>query len=162
MLTSVKERSMEVSSLLVRGAIDLNMSPASKTEWIEQLVDLLVRAYRVQGRDEILRAVLEREATLSTAIGNGVAVPHAKVDGVPRLLLAFGRAPQGVDFDSPDGKPVYAAFLLVSPKAVASPHVQALAAISRIMIRDGVTDRVLEVGSPRAFIRLLKAEEAEL
>lgn len=153
---------MEVSHLLIRAAIDLDMSPATKEEWIEHLVTRLAEAYALPDRDGVLRAVLEREAVQSTAIGNGIALPHAKTDAVPRLLLACGRAPGGVDFDAPDGMPVRFAFLLVSPRTVASAHVQALASISRIMIRDGVLEQVMDVRTPRGLIRLLKSEEEAL
>ena len=90
---------MELSDLLIRNAVAVDMRPASKDEWIEQLVELLVRAWRLRRPEEILHAVLDREATLSTAVGDGVAIPHAKSDAVPRLVLACGVAPGGVEFE---------------------------------------------------------------
>lgn len=154
---------MEISQALMKEAVALRMSPTSRDEWIEQLVDLLCRAWSLKGRDELLRAVMERERTHSTAIGHGVAIPHGKSQAAPRLLVACGIAPDGVEgFDAPDGEPVRIGFLLVSPHSVTGPHVRALAGVSRIVIKDGVSDRMVACGTPRDLIRLIRNEEEDL
>jgi mannitol/fructose-specific phosphotransferase system IIA component (Ntr-type) len=152
---------MNLSQMLIRDAIDLNMTPGTKHEWLEQLVELLCTAWRLPDRDDILQAVLEREQTHSTAIGHGVAIPHAKTAAVPRLLGVCGIAKQGIDFDSPDGDPVRIAFLLVSPISVAGPHIRALAGISRIVIRDSVREELLTSKTSRDVIRLIKREDEQ-
>ncbi len=101
---------------------------------------------------------MEREATRSTAIGGGVAIPHAKSDIAPRVMLACGVAPMGVDFDSPDEAPVRVAFLVVSPNTGASHHVQALSWVSRAVAGEGVVDRLVDARSPRAVLKLLHRE----
>jgi len=150
-----------ISNLLTRDAVRIGMSPRSRDEWIAELVDVLVGAWNLDGGGDILRAVLEREATLSTAIDGGTAIPHAKIDAVPRVALACGIAPAGVDFGAPDGGLVHVAFLLVSPRAATNAHVQALAAVSRVMIREDMPERLLEAKTPREVIRILKAEEKQ-
>ena len=150
---------MELSDSLLRETIDVNMSPQSKTEWVEQLVALLVRGWGLRERDAILRAVLDREATHSTAIGGGVAVPHAKTPLVPRIMLACGIARDGVAFDAPDGEPVHVSFLLLSPTNATTQHVRTLSSIGRIMMRDRMLERMLKVSSPRELLRLIRREE---
>ena len=141
---------MEISRTLTREAVRLDMKPATKYEWIEQLVDLLCDAWRLPRRDEILRAVLDRESAHSTAIGQGVAVPHAKTGAVPRLMMACGIATDGVPgYDAPDDAPVKIGFLLVSPQTEAGPHVRALASISRVAISEGALAQLLGTTSPR-------------
>ena len=148
---------MEITRTLTRDAIMLNMKPVTKLEWIEQLVGVLCDAWRLPRRDEILRAVLDRESAHSTAIGQGVAVPHGKTSAAPRLMMACGIAPDGVpDYDAPDDEPVRLGFLLVSPKTEAGPHVRALASISRVAISDGALEQLLRTKSPRDLLRTLK------
>ena len=74
----------------------------------------------------------ERERLGSTAIGDGIAIPHGKLRGISRILGVFGRSPQGVDFDSLDGNPTHLFFLLVAPEDSASLHLKALARVSRL------------------------------
>jgi mannitol/fructose-specific phosphotransferase system IIA component (Ntr-type) len=147
---------MNTSDLLIIRAVDLNMAPATKAEWIEQLVSLLTRAWLLRDEAAILTAVLERESTRSTAIGDGVAIPHAKVPEAPRVMMACGVAPDGVDFDAPDDQLAQVAFLVVSPDTGPSEHLQALAWVGRAMSGDGALDRVLKAASPRALVRVLK------
>ena len=84
-----------------------------------------------QQHDELLRAVREREAVLSTGIGNGVAIPHGKSSVIPELRMAAGTAEPPVDFDALDGQPVQLLFLLVGPESAAGPHIKALSRIAR-------------------------------
>jgi mannitol/fructose-specific phosphotransferase system IIA component (Ntr-type) len=150
-----------IRDLLTHGAVKLNMTPGSKKEWIEQLVDLLVRTYSLENRrDEILDAVLQREGTLSTAIGSGLAFPHAKTDAVPRIVLAMGIAPGGVEFGAPDGRKVQIAFVLASPSTEVGAHVRALSAVSRIMSGGGMTEKLVNAKDIDEVISILyKAEE---
>jgi nitrogen PTS system EIIA component len=151
----------KIRDLLTHGAVKLNMTPGSKREWIEQLVDLLVRTYGLSSRrDEILDAVQKREETLSTAIGSGLAFPHAKTDAVPRIVLAMGIAPGGVEFGAPDGRDVQIAFILASPSSEVGAHVRALATVSRIMSGGGMTEKIVNAKDGHEAIDLLhKAEE---
>jgi mannitol/fructose-specific phosphotransferase system IIA component (Ntr-type) len=83
--------------------------------------------------DGIVESALAREQELGTAVGDGVAIPHVRVDGAKKPVLAVGRAPQGIDWDAPDGQPVRYVFFLVSPAGIHDMHVQALAEICRVM-----------------------------
>lgn len=110
-------------------AIHLTFRVHSKTEAITKLVDSLVAAGRVIDRDEVLAAVMERESTMSTGLQDGVAIPHGRSNAVGELSVAVGICPDGIEFESLDGKPATLIFLVVSPEDTAGPHLQVLAAI---------------------------------
>ena len=84
-------------------------------------------------RTEVYQAVLEREGVMSTGIGRGVAIPHAKTDSVKGLMAAVGISLEPLPFDSIDGKPVTLFFLIVSDSRTTSPHIKALSLISRVL-----------------------------
>ena len=117
------------------------------------LVDAACRAYSWPDREEILSLVLDREAKMSTGIGLGIAVPHARLEGVDRVHVAVACVPEGVDFCAPDRKPVTLVMLLVSPMSGAMAHVQALALISRIA--KTAVEQLSGAADPEQFIALL-------
>src|SRR5437588_10713565 len=106
-----------------------------KSAVIRELADHL--AAHVSGaqkidREVLAKVLLERERLASTAIGEGVAIPHGKLDAVGKLVACVGRAPEGVDFDSMDGRPTHLFFVLVAPENSTGVHLKALARISRL------------------------------
>jgi len=108
----------------------------------------------------LLNAVLDREQVLSTGIGHGIAIPHAKVTTVSGLSLVCGSHPQGVDFDALDGAPVRLFFLLIGPESAAGQHVKALSRIARLVRREGVREALMRAETAEAFNQLLvEAEE---
>ena len=110
--------------------------------------------------DEVLSAIEERESVLSTGIGFGVAIPHAKCAAVPELTMVGGVSEVPVPFDSIDGEPVRLFFLIVGPEASAGLHVKLLSRIARLVRRDGVRKQLVESRTPDEFYRtLLEAEE---
>ena len=125
---------MRVSDLLKRsGGCILNpLQAADKTDAITQLVNALAAADRLLNPSDVLCAVLARESTRSTGIGNGLAVPHGKSTGCDRLVLAMGKADPAIDFGSGDGKPCHLIVLVASPTDETGPHIQALASMARL------------------------------
>jgi fructose-specific phosphotransferase system IIA component len=111
------------------------LSPA-KTEAIGELVTLLAQNSQITDAKTVLAAVLEREATRTTGIGNGLAIPHGKAAGMDHLVMAIGKPQHPIDFQSIDGKPVTIIWLLCSPLDQTAPHIHALARISRLMTLD--------------------------
>ncbi len=108
---------------------------------------------------EVHRAVMARELLASTGVGDGVAIPHAKIDGLERLLGCFGRHPTGIAFDAIDARPVQLIFLLLIPANSAGPHLKALARISRLLRDDGLRRRLLTEEGPHLY-RMLIEEDA--
>lgn len=109
---------------------------------------------------EVLGAVLERESVLSTGIGFGVAIPHARSAAVRELIMVAGVTPRPVPFDAIDGEPVRLLFLIVGPEASAGSHVKILSRIARLVRRESVRQQLLEAADADAFCHVLLDAEA--
>ncbi len=127
---------MKLTSILTRECVRSPLHATDKIGVITELVDLLAEQGRLADRDRVLNAVLDRERTASTGIGQGLAVPHGKSSGCLGLVIAMGKPAAPLDFDSTDGKPVEIVVLLASPPDKTGPHIQALARISRLMLME--------------------------
>jgi len=126
---------MKIMDFLSKKAINCDIKSTKKGDVIRELVDLLIEAEEVEkkNRNKLIDLLMSREALGSTAIGQGIGIPHAKADCVNKLVAAVGISHNGVDFDSLDGEPVYIFFLLLAPQDSAGPHLKALAKISRLL-----------------------------
>ncbi len=150
---------MLLTDLLSIERIRIPLESRSKDDLLRELVDLITRGNRVEDPEDVLRAVREREAVLSTGIGNGVAIPHGKSSAVPVLRMAAGLTREPVDFDALDGQPVQLFFMLVGPEAAAGPHIKALSRISRLVRRDESRERLVSARDPDDFLRALRDAE---
>jgi PTS system nitrogen regulatory IIA component len=111
---------------------------------------------------EALRKVLdEREQLASTAIGDGIAIPHGKLDSVGRLVGCLGRAVDGIEFESIDGKPTNLVFMLVAPASSTGVHLKALARLSRLFRDAGFRKRLLDAPSGEAMYQVIVEEDAK-
>src|SRR3989338_3666662 len=126
---------MNIMDFLSKKAILPEIKSTKKEEVIKELVDALISAGEIEKRcrNKLIDALMTRESLGSTAIGQGIAIPHAKSDCLNKLIAAFGLSRKGVDFDSLDGELAYIFFLLVAPQESAGPHLKALARISRLL-----------------------------
>ena len=112
------------------------------------------------GLDEVLAAIEERESVLSTGVGFGVAIPHARSPAVRELAIVGGVSTEPVPYDSIDGEPARLFFLIVGPESSAGLHVRILSRIARLVRRDGVRRQLVEARTPDEFYQvLLEAEE---
>ena len=127
---------MRLSEILRPQDIKIPVLSQVKTEAIGELVALLAQNSQITVAKSVLAAVLEREATRTTGIGNGLAIPHGKAPGMDHLVMAIGKPAHPIDFQSIDGKPVTIIWLLCSPPDQTAPHIHALARISRLMTLD--------------------------
>lgn len=151
---------MLLSELLSADRIKIPLGRRSKHDLLRELVELVVPGGERAAVDTILAAVVEREQVLSTGIGGGVAIPHAKTPVVDQLVLAAGVTPEGVEFDALDGRPVQIFFLLVGPESAAGAHVKALSRISRLLRRAVLRDQLSAAPTSEAFLRIVRASEA--
>jgi PTS system nitrogen regulatory IIA component len=152
---------MKFSDFVANDAIRATIEAGSKEGVVREMVRALVAAGRIAGGDEesIVRAIMKREDLGSTGIGRGVAVPHTKHPGVPRLVGTVAVSPAGVDFESLDGDPVHLFFLLVSPPDRPGDHLRALENISR-QLRDDTFCKLLKAAKGPVEIQHL-LEEAD-
>jgi len=124
---------MRLSDILKIQTIKVPLQAKNKKDAITELVQVLADAKEVKDAQVLLASVLEREATRTTGIGNGLAIPHGKCHGVDHLVVAIGKPETPIDFESIDKRPVNLIVLLASPPDQTGPHIQALARISRLM-----------------------------
>jgi len=125
---------MKLLDLVDRKSIIAELRSTDRNGVIRELVEVLARAKLVEASavDSIVRSILARERTRgTTGFGKGMAVPHVKVEGVPRIVAAVGRSSQGIEFGSLDGQPVYGVFLIVSPENQPEEHLRAMDLVFR-------------------------------
>jgi nitrogen PTS system EIIA component len=152
---------MQIMDFLSKKAILTDIKSTSKEEVIKEMVDLLIEAGDVEKRhrNKLIEALMSREALGSTAIGQGIAIPHAKCDCVDTLVAAFGLSRKGVDFDSLDGELAYIFFLLVAPQDSAGPHLKALARISRLLKDKYFRDTLRTCADEKSVIKVIQQED---
>ena len=149
---------MQLTDLLTIDRIRIPLTAGSKDGVLEELVSVITSSL-TDPSGEVLRAVREREAVLSTGIGNGVAIPHGKSSLVPDLVMAAGRTSAPIDFDALDGEPVQLLFMLVGPETAAGPHIKALSRISRLIRKESVRQQLINAKTAEEFYQGLKDAE---
>lgn len=139
--------SMRLSELFPVEDVLVRFQPGDKWDAIRRLVDHLVQRGRLSPSSAtgIVEAVLNRERSMSTGMENGIAIPHAAVDGVERVVACLGvvDGERGLEFSSIDGKPTRIVILLVIPRAQKLLHIRTLADIARVLNKDVVRERLL-------------------
>ena len=150
---------MSVHELLDVNCIKIGLEGQDTEEIVAELVELLVKTGKLDDRDAAIECVLDREAKSSTGIGGGLAVPHGKLDSVPKLTVALGIAEDGVEFDSIDHKPVYVVLLMLARADQPGPHILALREASTLMGMPQFFDRLVHCRTPREALDTIRAEE---
>ncbi len=150
----------EIHQLLKRDTIRVGLPGETKEEVLNNLIDLLKGQPGVRDLEKVREAVFAREAVMSTGVGKGLALPHAKTDAVDRTVAALAITAQPVDFGAIDDKPVRILFLLVGAEEAKTQHIKILSRISRLMNRDDFRKRLLEARDADEVLALM--EEGEL
>lgn len=150
---------MLLSDLLSADRIRVPLTSHDKRSVLVELIGLV--ATEPLQADEVLQAVIAREAILSTGIGYGVAVPHGRSDRLPDLRIAAGTSPVPLGFDALDGQGVRLFFLIAGPEALAGAHIKALSRITRLVRREPVRQRLMGAHSPEEFHRYLSEAEGQ-
>lgn len=152
---------MKIMDFLSKKAIIPEIKATKKEEVIKELVEALINAGDIDKRyrSKIIEALMAREELGSTAIGQGVSIPHAKSEYTKELVAAFGLSSRGVDFDSLDGEPVYIIFLLLAPQDSAGPHLKALAGISRLLKDKYLRDNLRSCKEEKSIIKIISQED---
>jgi PTS system nitrogen regulatory IIA component len=130
-----------------------------KSTAIEEMAGCLADCYRQLDRQKVLDVLLDRERISTTAIGEGVAIPHGKLAGVDRVLGVFARSPAGVDFASLDGEPTHLFFALIAPENAAADHLKALARISRLLKDDEFRRQLNEAQTQQELYEIIARED---
>ena len=151
---------MKVRDLLSVESIDLNAQPASKKDAIDKMVSLMMKRGNIADEGTYHAAVEAREEESTTAVGGGIAIPHAKSSAVSAPGLAAMVVPGGVDYDSPDGDPVKLLFLIAAPNTKDNVHLEVLSRLSTLLMEEDFSKALLGAKSKEEFIDIIdKAEE---
>ena len=155
---------MKLMDFLSKKSISADLKSTKKEDIIRELVDTLIDAGELEKscRAKVIDSLLERESLGSTAIGQGIAIPHAKTDCVSKLVAAFALSKKGVDFDSLDGEPVYIFFLLLAAQDSAGPHLKALARISRLFKDKYFRDNLRSCSDEKQIIQVITQEDEKI
>jgi len=153
---------MRLTDILKPENIKVPLTSPTKNEAISELVDVLAKTNKIADPKKVLDAVLEREATRTTGIGNGLAIPHGKCSGTGDLVMAVGKASTPIDFQSIDGRPVTLIWLLVSPPDKTGQHIHALARISRLMTIDKFRASLANAKTPQEVYDAIVQQENSL
>jgi len=151
-----------VNDILHPDRIQIGLSSPTKTDAINTMVDLLEGHSAIQALPDVRAAVFERESTMSTGVGHGLGLPHAKTGATTETVAAFATVHPPVDFDSIDRKPVDLLLLLVGPEADASMHIKVLGRISRLVHQVPIRKALLNAATPEEVVKTLSDAEASL
>ena len=149
---------MTLANLLSESQIIPEMASKERWEAIRELVDLLVEAGKVDksDREDVLECIRQREETMSTGIGFGIAIPHASSAKVGEVVAAFGRSTIGIPFESLDGEPVNFIVLFVVPKDQFQTHLRTLAAIAKFLNDKTVREELSKAPSSAAILQVFE------
>ena len=139
-----------------------DLAGADKTAVLRELATHLAAAQPGIDANRLVEVLWEREKLGSTAIGDGIAIPHGKLPGLTGVIGAFGRHPRGVDFESLDGSPTHLFFLLVAPEDSVGQHLKALARVSRLLKDRAFRERLLSAPDRATLFRLIREEDEKL
>ena len=152
----------EITKLLGPKTIKVGLAGSTKAEVLEALIDSLEGHPSVLDLDLVREDVLSRESIMSTGVGQGLGLPHAKTAGVRDTVAAFATTSEPVDYGSIDDRPVHLLFLLLGPEMSRSQHIKILSRISRLMNRPQIRDALLRSTSADDVIDVLAEGELEL
>ncbi len=151
---------MKIEDILAEELVIPALTARSKADVLEELAGAVSGVHPELDRTRLVQALEDRERLNSTALGDGVAIPHGKLPGLKRVFAAFGRSRQGVDFQSLDGKPTHLFFLLVAPEDSAGAHLKALARISRLLKDESFRVRLLQAADQHELWTTIREEDA--
>lgn len=152
----------EIHPMLSPQVVEVHMEGTDKFDVISRLVNLLNDDNEsIHDLDEVRDAVFEREKRMSTGVGKGLGLPHAKSSAVEKTLAAFATMKTPIDFNAIDGEPVQIIFLLVGPESAKSQHIKLLSRISRLMNRRELRESLLAAETPEEVIEVFRESEAK-
>lgn len=153
---------MKISNLLCKATINLDLKVENKNDVIDQLVELLDFAGKLNNKEKFKEEILKRENLSSTGIGEGIAIPHGKTSAVKEASLALGIVKNGVDYDSLDGEPVHIVFMIAAGESANADHLETLSKLSVLLMNPEFKNSLLSLKTPAEVLDLIdKFEDDE-
>lgn len=147
-----------INNMLSENCINLDLKGTNKNQIIDELVEILNAAGKLNDKEEYKKEILKREAQSSTGLEEGIAIPHAKTSAVKIPSIAFGLSKIGVDYDSLDGEPSKLFFMIAAPANASDTHIEVLSKLTTTLLDDDVRERLLNAASPKEVIEILSAD----
>ena len=152
---------MKISDILKKEHIIKELNSCDKKNVLDELSSFLEDEGEITNKASLLAALIEREKLGSTGIGENVAIPHAKISEIDKIITVFGRSKNGVEFESLDQKPVNFIFLVIAPENSTSQHLKALARISRLFKNPSLRESVLRTNEADQIYSILVDEDSK-
>jgi PTS system fructose-specific IIC component len=146
---------VKIRDLLTKNSILIDLQGTDKKVILGEMGRYLASIYNLADPDGICRKILEREAEMSTGIGYGIAIPHARLPGIDRMYMVAARSIKGVDFSAIDEQLVNLIFMMVSPANTSADHTAILSSLSRIMSYEDMRKKLFAATKPEQFLDLL-------
>jgi len=153
---------MKISELLTPELIIPDLKGTSKEDVIDEMIALFKNDSRILDYDKIKSAVFEREKIMSTGVGKGFAIPHAKTDGVREIVAGFGKLNNPIDFKALDDHPVNLVFILIGTENLMSPFIKLLSRISRLMEKEEFRRKLSNAASSGEIFNIFREEESSI
>lgn len=152
---------MKLPDIIEENNIIPELKAKDKKGVLEELAEVISSHEPSIDKGALVKVLVERERLGSTGIGDGVAIPHGKMNGVSRPIISFGRSRQGLDFDSMDGQPAHLFFLLIAPEDSSSVHLQVLAKIAKILKNRDFRKKLMETGTKKELYQTIVQTDEE-
>lgn len=153
---------MKISDILKEDYIIADLDAGDKEGVLNELSLFLEHKGAIQDHGKLLQALLDREKLGSTGIGDNMAIPHAKHEGIEQIITVFARSRKGIDFQSLDRKPVHFVFLLLAPPASTGLHLKALAKIARLFKNPSLRENILKAEDADTINSLILEEDSKI
>ena len=150
---------MKIQDTLEKKGVLIDLKAKDKSELLSQMVNYLVSLYDIKNSDAVMQKIFEREAQMSTGIGYGIAIPHARLDNIDGVFMIAARCIAGIDFGAIDEQLVYIIFMLISPTNTSAELTGMLSSLSKIMSYEHMRNTLREAGNPEEFIKALTEGE---
>ena len=154
--------SMKLTQYIRPDCFLADLTVRTREDALRRIVHAVAERGYVRDEKEVFARLMERENIQSTAVGNGIAIPHCFTDEVPDLIIAVARSRQGLDFDSFDGKPTQVVFLLMGNRQEHSLHLKALARIARLIKSTSFIEKIVASVTVEDMVRAFEQEEARI
>ena len=152
---------MEIKDLMIKDAMIMDLQATDKKGAIDEMVQKMYDAGRISDIETYKQGILAREAQTSTGLGDGIAMPHAKNAAVKEATVLFVKSNKGVDYEALDGQPTFLFFMIAAPEGANDTHLQALAALSRLLIDPDFVGKLKEAGTPEEVQELFQTAEQQ-
>ena len=152
---------MKLPDIIEENNIIPELKAKDKKGVLEELAEVISSHEPSIDKGALVKVLVERERLGSTGIGDGVAIPHGKMNGISRPIISFGRSRQGLDFDSMDGQPAHLFFLLIAPEDSSSVHLQVLAKIAKILKNRDFRKKLMEPGTQKELYQTIVQTDEE-